>query len=854
MIYLLFLLLTLLKAEISVIYPETYIQIPLLEGIKLVYDNINSVFYTFSGKSNNGNYLSNMNVIGLLDNNLIQKRYISSGSTQYPVDRIMYGLEIDPVQEIIYLFGGSGSSGMFNDFWVYFITEDYWQNIDINPSISSRADFASLMITYKTKNYIAILGGINANSDILEEFYFYDILANTWIEKASYTSCTGLSLSGSQLQYDSSSGIIYLFSGKNFVNNQDKYFNGLCSYSIAKNQWTNINIASPLLNSSQGGSCLYNNSIYYIFGIEESNNIPLYNDNILFLNLANTNAGWKTYSNPICNNQACGRNLFGIACYNNLIYIAGGHSTNGLQNSFIQINLTSMNNNYLDNHINPSKRNGATFTNTGNLTYLFGGREMGEYFNDIWTYYFNISDINNNNWNLINANGVYPNPRAGHAAATQGDFIIFIGGESPDLELYSDYWLYSIINNTWKELIPLLESPSPPAITETCVMLDLPYFYYVGGRTLNNLTLDLWKYDISSNNFTLLYKTLTNDIPISNHGCYLEKNNTSGEIFIYTFFGSQTSNSDPYCGINKFTITDDGNVSLIQVIQNTINITCRTNSGYMYFNGSLFIIGGQSYMKEAFSDVWRIDVSPYNEVNVMNLNQPVYSSAISAQGKRISIFSGFSSYILSKNAASIDSVYSFELIPSSNEYCGSGLYYNATKSVCLPCNSGYYSSNQDILCIPCPIGTFSNHDYNNDITQCYPCPYGTYQDTEGSNYCKPCGYNSLCFVGSSKELKYQYEEGIPEEEEPSSYNPPNRKNLLIVIVSVFLVLFIIYVILYKCSLKLRILLSVIDLFQNSHLDTFKDKVSTQSEAQALLVNKEVEEEKKEEEENPKEKE
>ena len=119
--------------------------------------------------------------------------------------------------------------------------------------------------------------------------------------------------------------------------------------------------------------------------------------------------------------------------------------------------------------------------------------------------------------------------------------MIVVGGYDENFNILTDYWLlqksfddYGNQEYNWKVLIPNTNSIIPPPITETCIILDFPYFYYIGGRTGDGLTNELWKFDIQNQNFTRFnIQGLKN---ISRHGCSLTYINNNKFILKLHFF------------------------------------------------------------------------------------------------------------------------------------------------------------------------------------------------------------------------------------------------------------------------------------------------------------------------------
>ena len=87
---------------------------------------------------------------------------------------------------------------------------------------------------------------------------------------------------------------------------------------------------------------------------------------------------------------------------------------------------------------NPSERYGSSFSTISDFSIMFGGRDDANFYQDLWKLQYN----NNNNyeyWTLLNAQGIYPEARAGHSAGSQGNYIIIVGGYDANNNIFSDY-------------------------------------------------------------------------------------------------------------------------------------------------------------------------------------------------------------------------------------------------------------------------------------------------------------------------------------------------------------------------------------------------------------------------------
>lgn len=102
-----------------------------------------------------------------------------------------------------------------------------------------------------------------------------------------------------------------------------------------------------------------------------------------------------------------------------------------------------------------------------------------------------------------------PEGRIGHAVAIIDDQIYLYGGESGDGRYLADIWRFSIPDKKWTQLkIDSKAEPPKPRSGHTMVAFNGNLFIF-GGKTGNiHETNELWKIDLSKNQFELKHDTL----------------------------------------------------------------------------------------------------------------------------------------------------------------------------------------------------------------------------------------------------------------------------------------------------------------------------------------------------------
>lgn len=575
------------------------------------------------------------------------------------------------------------------------------------------------------------------------------------------------------------------------------YFSDMCIYNMTEkpDSWTRKNFTNGI-KFSHGGSIVYRNALLYYFGVNRNSN-PAENNNGLYVLSLVTLDEWIILE--LCPNEDCGRESFSSSIiFTELLLIYGGSANGQLTNSFILLNLTALEI-YSGNssEASPNPRTMSTFSQVGNQLYLFGGRDNGIYYQDLWT--FTFAEPNSFTWAEVLPQGMHPGPRSGHAVSAQGDYILYVGGESEENIFYSDYWVYDTVANSFLNIQPV-GNILPPPLTEACVILNFPYFYLIGGRTYGKVSADMWVYDFSSNVFTLISQNKTEKIPLFNHGCVLSTENNT--VLITTFLGSTSLDFTSACQINKYQIQNTTAIRISQ-FSNFVH-TCRTSSAYTLFNDTLFIVGGQAFQEVAFSDVWSININDYSEADTeIALSSPIYSTAFASLGHKLLTFSGFSQSGYSRNSNPVNYLYEVNLPSPYVEYCGKS--YGVVDGKCSLCPVGTYSGNADIGCLPCPIGTYNSEIGASDIIECQPCEVNTYTNTLGTSKCLNCNSGTTAFLGSTSCINQNLLNETIKSEQPDNYSPNSDSFIIMIMGIVFGSLIITFILIYFFCLRVRVL-------------------------------------------------
>ena len=823
--------------NVSFIPPKPY------AGISSLFIESSKSMYYHSGVTDNGSFLLGLHRF-YYDEIVESWRTAQQQSYNIPDPRQMYGSFF--CNNKYYIYGGIGPNGIYNDLWSYDLLYEEWTQIVVPEPISPRYGFSYTSFTYEQVFYFAVLGGNTYNSTIEEEiltaksnglfdFYLYvlfryDVAENAWIEKTSYESCmSGTALLNGQLQFVD--GIFYMFSGYYVAWYGEAYYNSLCSLRFTGNAWNLVQNGTLLLNSTGGGSCIYENYIYYFFSSASITRLNLKDMSEPFQNIA-IEGCWKYIL----------RNQFGYSCNESQFYVFGGYFLNRTTNSVLNFTLTGqssiMCSLVYDDVATPGPRHGSTMEYITGGFLLFGGSNKGMLLNDLW--FFNLT---NQNWKEIFPVGTSPSPRRKHAAAIQGSFMVIVGGYGVNDITLADYFLLNYETLTWEQLSLADNSPIPPPIACTCLLLDLPIFYYVGGINQEELTLTLWSFDLTDSMFTEIYQyDPSSIIGLANHNCALV--NDIYSTYILTFFGSRSLSDLPFCGVIKFNLTEPIVTPYI-IIDYVQNMPCLTNLILsVLYDGSYLFVGGQQLKQETSTTVFNVSINFSKEIYystiVGNLSYPAYASGATFINNTLYVYSGFLSDGITINGPSSDAFQKLDLLdynPRAGPICGQGFFDNG--EYCDFCEMGTYKDNNSPGgCNFCPNGTSNTVLGATNIIQCILCPFGKYS-TNPSIPCQNCTLGDVCFVGTGNNSISSYDQEqvllfFFSDSQPPVYEPPDTSDKKAILYIAIGSLMLLFVIIYFLSRNLRIILSYYDIFKNFHFQIYSSSENTENSSQSII--------------------
>lgn len=187
--------------------------------------------------------VSSVTYVRSLDPIDLQWVAIDEEETDFPPARSYHEMVYDSKSDVVIMTHGQFSfpDRLPQETWVYSTNSSQWTNM--NPEIipDSRTGFG---FAYDSKNDVSILfGGGNNNAKENSDTWSYNYTSNTWKNMKPQVSPT--ERVGHEMVFDSESGKIILFGGRENVLQDGYMYNDLWTYDYNNNLWENI---TPLHN------------------------------------------------------------------------------------------------------------------------------------------------------------------------------------------------------------------------------------------------------------------------------------------------------------------------------------------------------------------------------------------------------------------------------------------------------------------------------------------------------------------------------------------------------------------------------------------------------------------------------
>jgi len=189
----------------------------------MAYDSKNEVTVMFGGALEDGS-LNDETWLYYPSNNTWSQKEL----TKHPSERSDFSMVYNSIDGKSYLFGGGTDSGLSDETWAYDSSTNIWEDLNPTSKPSARQNYA--MAYDSDTNKIVLFGG-NIQGDIIDDTWVYDVSSNDWEEieisgdKPSKRTVHGMA-------YDPVHKKVILFGGYD-----DDYDNETWVYDVEEETW-----------------------------------------------------------------------------------------------------------------------------------------------------------------------------------------------------------------------------------------------------------------------------------------------------------------------------------------------------------------------------------------------------------------------------------------------------------------------------------------------------------------------------------------------------------------------------------------------------------------------------------------
>lgn len=275
-----------------------------------------------------------------------------------------------------YLFGGRDGATVFGDLWRFDLAADHWELLKPGGS-APPARFGHDAVWLPGRGLV-IFAGQNGSS-FYNDLWLYDPAANAWTRLPSggeppvprYGSCAVLTSSGQ------------LFISHGFTEEQQRFADSRL-YDFATGQWDD---ATPTAGDIPVARCLHHcfesaDGPLILFG-GQTTGVPALGD-LWRLDLHEETPSWKKIDEPL----PAARNLYAFARTESAFFVFGGGSLDrGYLSDTWVFSASDLSAAELKTSGGPPPgRSAASFIEdaSGHRLLLFGGRDAGHAFADVW--------------------------------------------------------------------------------------------------------------------------------------------------------------------------------------------------------------------------------------------------------------------------------------------------------------------------------------------------------------------------------------------------------------------------------------------------------------------------------------
>ncbi len=239
----------------------------------------------------------------------------------------------------------------------------------------------------------------------------------------------------------------------------------------------------------------------------------------------------------------------------------------------------------------PAAREDHTWTvdSDGRYAYLFGGRDRGKDFDDLWRY-----DLEADRWEMLSPRGRSPRSRFGHSAVwVDGRGLIIFAGQA-GAEFLGDLWQFDPDKGTWSELPA--DGAAPKARYGSCMVLGRDGRLWIShGFTFAGRFDDTRAYNLQSRRWASIAPDGRRPGERCLHDCFTD---ASGELVLY---GGQ-NDSERALGDLWVTRRNGSWQKLANPKLGARRLYAVTEAG-----DDAYVFGGADKDDGALDDLWRID-------------------------------------------------------------------------------------------------------------------------------------------------------------------------------------------------------------------------------------------------------
>lgn len=239
----------------------------------------------------------------------------------------------------------------------------------------------------------------------------------------------------------------------------------------------------------------------------------------------------------------------------------------------------------------PAAREDHTWTvdADGRFAYLFGGRDGGKDFGDLWRY-----DLENDTWKKLSPGGRKPAPRFGHSAVWADGYGVVVFAGQRGVDFFGDLWAFDPDKGRWQELPA--NGAAPKRRYGSCMIVGRDGRLWIShGFTFAGRFDDTRAYNLKNQRWASIAPDGRRPGERCLHDCF---RNASGELVLY---GGQ-DNGAAALGDLWVTRSDGSWKREPDPRAKARRLPAVTEAGaYAY------VFGGAGQDNKALDDFWRVD-------------------------------------------------------------------------------------------------------------------------------------------------------------------------------------------------------------------------------------------------------